>query len=186
MLYCLLPRSHYLPASLPPLSFSDTEKLTPPPPSLLLALPPFLQWQTDTILFLLCVWPLYLQFTFPSQTPHRASPSASSHPFHHHLLLFLLLVSKSVLMLFCSLHWKLVLPKNPLHAAFPPLYSLFTPSLTLPPLSLSITPWEPTCFPLLSISCCLHLPHPIFIYVLIRLSYSDFICISTYLDTSLT
>lgn len=61
----------------------------------------------------------------------------------------------------------------------PPLYSLFTPSRSLPPLSLSITPREPTFFfPLLSILHCLslHLPLPLFIYVCLHASPSLILC----------
>lgn len=97
--------------------------------------------------------------------------------------LLCLLVIESLLVLFCSLHWKLVLPTNPLHAASPP--SLFiVHSISLPPsfFFLSITPWEPTFFSssVFHVAFPLHLPPPhIHLCALLRLSHSNYMCIST-------
>ena len=151
-LYCLLPGSHYLPASLPPLTFSDTEKLTPPLPSLLACFcPPFSTGrqtpypfysflQSFTILSPICISHLtehsgsVSMSTLPSPLCGRMSPSAS--------------LSSSLSWCFSAASTeKLVLPTNPLHAVFPPLSvhcSLHhSPSLLF---SLSISPWEPTFF----------------------------------------
>ena len=86
--YCLLPRSHYLPASLPPLSFQWHRK-TNAAPSLFAGslLPPFHQWQTNTTLFLLfsCHYIFQFALSLSQITLWASSPSAPSH--HVHVLL---------------------------------------------------------------------------------------------------
>lgn len=119
---------------------------------------------------------MYLQSASHSHpiSQRAAFPSLISH--HFNVLLHVVLQ--------LSWHWisvdvaSLKLPKNPLH---PPPHSLFTPSLSLPLLSLSITPWEPTFFP----SSVFHVAFPCFppsTYSSMcgyTLSYFNFMCIST-------
>lgn len=125
---------HSLPCiiSLPPLFFSDTEKLTPPPPSLLACFcPPYSSGRQHRTLFFFFFFNSFslqhyvVNLHFLSPIPPTRDPTEHLHPctpitcvtlLH---ILRCLPVSESLLMLSCSLRWKLVLPTNPLHAALP-------------------------------------------------------------------
>lgn len=184
--YCLLPSSHYLPASLPPLTFSDTEKITPPLPSLLSCFcPPFSTGRKTPYpfySFLPCF--TIMSPVCTSQSDHSGSISISTLSSLLSCCMF-----SSASLSFNHRCWccsaasteKLVLPTNPLHAASPSLFIVH--SITLPPslpFSLSITPCMGThfFFFVLSISCCfpLHLPLPIFIYVFSFASLTVILC----------
>lgn len=123
-----LPPLHYLPS---PTLFQWHRK-TNAAPSLFarLLLPPLLQWQTTPYSFFFFFNSFSLQhyvvnLHFLSPIPPTRDPTEHLHPctpitcvtlLH---ILRCLPVSESLLMLSCSLRWKLVLPTNPLHAALP-------------------------------------------------------------------
>lgn len=93
-------RSHYPPASLPPLSlFSDTEKGTPPPPPSplppSLPVPPFHQRQTNTIIFPFFFFFLKNAFNLGScfANVKAASPPLSPSSVHHSISSSSLLVT---------------------------------------------------------------------------------------------
>lgn len=104
----------------PPLPFSDTEKPTPPsPPSPLSSLCPLFSSERQTLfvdaVHLHVFSALFLLHSLRGHLSERAliTSVTSLH------VLRRLPVTKSVLMLSCSLHWKLPSPTNPLHAALP-------------------------------------------------------------------